>query len=165
MAANQDSDGLFESAPHYHGHRERLRARFRDAGPDALSDYELLELLLFQILQIEQGVVCPFGDANELIELDLESLGITVLSALNQEHHEKRDDGRARVDHELPRVRVMEETSGRGPDHDRREGRDERERMAHAMRLAVEAGRAAHGAGRIPRRYWAKASSPDPDPS
>ncbi len=37
------------------------------------------------------------------------------------------------------------------------------ERMAHAMRLAVEAGRAAHGAGRIPRRWWAKASSPDPD--
>jgi len=37
------------------------------------------------------------------------------------------------------------------------------ERMAHAMRLAVEAGRAAHGAGRIPRRWWAQASSPDPD--
>ena len=36
-------------------------------------------------------------------------------------------------------------------------------RMAHAMRLAVEAGRAAHGAGRIPRRWWAQASSPDPD--
>jgi thiazole synthase len=32
--------------------------------------------------------------------------------------------------------------------------------MAHAMRLAVEAGRAARLAGRIPRRYWAQASSP-----
>ena len=37
------------------------------------------------------------------------------------------------------------------------------ERMARAMRLAVEAGRAAYGAGRIPRRYWAQASSPDLD--
>ena len=37
------------------------------------------------------------------------------------------------------------------------------ELMARAMRLAVEAGRAARGAGRIPRRYWAHASSPDPD--
>jgi thiazole synthase len=37
------------------------------------------------------------------------------------------------------------------------------ERMAHAMRLAVQAGRAAQGAGRIPRRWWAHASSPDPD--
>ena len=34
--------------PHYHGHRDRLRARFRDAGANALSDYELLELLLFR---------------------------------------------------------------------------------------------------------------------
>jgi DNA repair protein RadC len=33
--------------PHYHGHRERLRERFHNAGPDALSDYELLEMVLF----------------------------------------------------------------------------------------------------------------------
>jgi DNA repair protein RadC len=35
-----------EAAPHYHGHRERLRERFR-GGADALPDYELTELLLF----------------------------------------------------------------------------------------------------------------------
>jgi DNA repair protein RadC len=34
-------------APHYHGHRMRLRERFHGAGPDALSDYELLEMVLF----------------------------------------------------------------------------------------------------------------------
>jgi thiazole synthase len=34
------------------------------------------------------------------------------------------------------------------------------ERMAHAMRLAVAAGHAARGAGRIPRRWHAQASSP-----
>jgi thiazole synthase len=33
-------------------------------------------------------------------------------------------------------------------------------RMAHAMRLAVESGRLAHLAGRIPRRMYASASSP-----
>ena len=32
--------------------------------------------------------------------------------------------------------------------------------MARAMRLAVEAGRLAHGAGRIPRRLYAEASTP-----
>jgi thiazole synthase len=32
--------------------------------------------------------------------------------------------------------------------------------MAHAMRLAVEAGFEAHRAGRIPRRLYADASSP-----
>ncbi|HVX44268.1 MAG TPA: thiazole synthase, partial [Mycobacteriales bacterium] len=34
------------------------------------------------------------------------------------------------------------------------------ERMATAMRYAVEAGRLAAGAGRIPQRFWAQASSP-----
>src|ERR671926_680197 len=34
-------------------------------------------------------------------------------------------------------------------------------RMARAMRLAIEAGREAHRAGRIPRRLYAQASSPE----
>jgi DNA repair protein RadC len=34
--------------PHYLGHRERLRRRFREGGADALPDYELLELILFR---------------------------------------------------------------------------------------------------------------------
>jgi thiazole synthase len=33
--------------------------------------------------------------------------------------------------------------------------------MAHALRAAVEAGRLAHGAGRIPRRLYAEASTTD----
>lgn len=37
---------------------------------------------------------------------------------------------------------------------------DDPVRMAHALRLAVEAGRAARGAGRIPRQAVARASSP-----
>jgi thiazole synthase len=37
---------------------------------------------------------------------------------------------------------------------------DDPERMAAAMRNAVTAGRLAHGAGRIPQRFWAHASSP-----
>jgi DNA repair protein RadC len=36
--------------PHFLGHRERLKARFREAGPDTLQDYELLELILFQVI-------------------------------------------------------------------------------------------------------------------
>lgn len=52
--------GLAEAAPpafeappragakkHYLGHRERLRERFSGVGPQALADYELIELLLF----------------------------------------------------------------------------------------------------------------------
>jgi DNA repair protein RadC len=38
------------SAPHYLGHRERLRERFRKGGADALGEYELLELILFRAM-------------------------------------------------------------------------------------------------------------------
>ena len=41
---------LAAEEPHYHGHRERLRDRFLEAGADALADYELLELLLFNVI-------------------------------------------------------------------------------------------------------------------
>src|SRR4051812_8487005 len=37
-----------EDKPHYAGHRQRLRERFRETGAEALSDYEILELLLFR---------------------------------------------------------------------------------------------------------------------
>jgi DNA repair protein RadC len=30
--------GLAEASPHYLGHRERLRERFLDAGPDAVTE-------------------------------------------------------------------------------------------------------------------------------
>ncbi|KQU52037.1 hypothetical protein ASG72_11200 [Bosea sp. Leaf344] len=52
------------AAPHYHGHRDRLRARFSEAGADALPDYELLELLLFR--SIPQRDVKPL--AKELVQ-------------------------------------------------------------------------------------------------
>lgn len=35
---------------HYHGHRDRLRTRYRENGDAALADYELLELLLFRLI-------------------------------------------------------------------------------------------------------------------
>ncbi|MGB8284251.1 MAG: UPF0758 domain-containing protein, partial [Pseudolabrys sp.] len=39
-----------ETRPHFYGHRERLRGRFREAGADSVSDYELLELVLFRAI-------------------------------------------------------------------------------------------------------------------
>jgi DNA repair protein RadC len=59
--------GLAEAPPHYSGHRERLRGRFRDAGADAVSDYELLELLLFRAL--------PRRDVKPLAKSLLEKFG------------------------------------------------------------------------------------------
>lgn len=47
MAEDGGSDSA-KPPPHFHGHRERLKDRFREIGGEALRDYELLELILFQ---------------------------------------------------------------------------------------------------------------------
>ena len=66
-------DGLSEAAPHYHGHRERLRARFREAGSEAVSDYELLELVLFRaipqrdIKPLAKELIAKFGSFAEVL--------------------------------------------------------------------------------------------------
>jgi DNA repair protein RadC len=56
-----------EEAPHYAGHRQRLRKRFLTMGADALADYELLELLLF--------LAHPRGDVKPLAKTLLKRFG------------------------------------------------------------------------------------------
>ncbi len=65
--------GLAEAPPHYYGHGERLRDRFREAGAEALSDYELLELVLFRALPrrdvkpLAKQLISTFGSFAEVI--------------------------------------------------------------------------------------------------
>ena len=60
-------------APHYHGHRQRLRERFRSAGAAALSDYELLEMVLFSaqprrdMKPLAKALLKRFGSFAEVI--------------------------------------------------------------------------------------------------
>ncbi|NVN85708.1 MAG: DNA repair protein RadC [Rhodopseudomonas sp.] len=76
MSAKTDepaSQPGFADAPHYHGHRERLRERFRDVGADALSDYELLEMVLFRALPrrdvkpLAKTLIGKFGSFAEVV--------------------------------------------------------------------------------------------------
>jgi DNA repair protein RadC len=66
--------------PHYLGHRERLRRRFRDAGADALPDYELLELILFRAVPrrdtkpLAKAILAQFGTFAEALNAPEERL-------------------------------------------------------------------------------------------
>ena len=71
MLPRLPGDGV--GPPHYFGHRERLRARFRDAGADAVSDYELLELVLFRTIPqrdlkpLAKQLIVTFGSFAEVL--------------------------------------------------------------------------------------------------
>ena len=56
-----------QDPPHFHGHRERLRGRLREAGPAALADYELLELVIFRVI--------PRRDVKPLAKALIETFG------------------------------------------------------------------------------------------
>jgi len=68
------------ATPHYAGHRERLRARFRETGTAALSDYELLELLLFaaiprrDVKPLAKSLIAKFGSFADVIAASPERL-------------------------------------------------------------------------------------------
>jgi DNA repair protein RadC len=66
--------------PDYLGHRERLRARFKQSGADALPDYELLELVLFRSIPradtkpLAKALIARFGSFAEVIGAPIERL-------------------------------------------------------------------------------------------
>ena len=66
--------------PHYHGHRERLRKRLLEAGPDAVADYELLELVLFigiprrDVKPLAKTLLKEFGSFAEVVSAPVERL-------------------------------------------------------------------------------------------
>ena len=69
-----------KAKPHYHGHRERLRARFMEAGAQALADYEMLELVLFRavprrdVKPLAKDLLLKFGSFAEVISAPAERL-------------------------------------------------------------------------------------------
>lgn len=57
-----------EPTPSHSGHRQRLRARFMEAGENALAEYEMLELILFNAIPrvdvkpLAKTLIARFGD-------------------------------------------------------------------------------------------------------
>lgn len=68
-----------KSEPHYKGHRDRLRQRFAQT-PDALQDYEILELVLFMVIPqkdvkpLAKNLLERFGGLSEVMNAPIEEL-------------------------------------------------------------------------------------------
>lgn len=69
-----------KAKPHYSGHPDRLRDRFKDNGANALADYELLELILFRAIprrdtkSIAKALLAQFGTVAEVLSAPIERL-------------------------------------------------------------------------------------------
>jgi DNA repair protein RadC len=75
-----DNAKAAKDTPHYHGHRDRLRARFVEGGEAALQDYELLELVLFTLIPrkdvkpLAKDLIAHFGSLHEMMAASIEAL-------------------------------------------------------------------------------------------
>lgn len=82
------------AAPHWHGHRDRLRTKLLENGPDALADYELLEVLLFAFIPrrdvkpIAKALLDQFGSLSVVLSAPstdltkVKGIGATVAAYL-----------------------------------------------------------------------------------
>lgn len=85
---------MASNKPHFTGHRQRLKDRFRKGGVDAVADYELLELLLYSAIPrrdvkpLAKELINRFGSFSEVITAPAEQLkensgvGDTVVTAI-----------------------------------------------------------------------------------
>jgi DNA repair protein RadC len=82
-----------DEAPHYHGHRERLRQRLIAGGAASLPDYELVEVILFasnprgDVKPLAKDLLDRFGGFAELLSADAGALagaglGLAGIAAL-----------------------------------------------------------------------------------
>lgn len=94
MDGFDDATRSASKEPHWHGHRERLKARFRDHGAEGMADYELLELLLFRSIPrrdvkgLAKTLIARFGSFAEVLAapsdllVEVDGVGPSVASDL-----------------------------------------------------------------------------------
>src|SRR6476659_7984483 len=83
------------------------------------------EFAVVQLLEIEQHVARLLRDADQLVDFDMQGGRVAVLRVLDHEHHQEGDDGRRRVDHELPGIAKTEQGPGEAPHYDARKREQE----------------------------------------
>ncbi len=73
-------ENKIEEKPHHIGHRKRLKERFSQNEPQSFSDYELLELALFQsiprrdVKPLAKDLITKFENFNQLINADRDKI-------------------------------------------------------------------------------------------
>lgn len=84
--------------PHFLGHRERLKERFREAGAEAMPDYELLEMLLFRAIKrgdtkpLAKELLARFGTFAEVLSaspdrlMEVKGVGEAVATEIKLVH-------------------------------------------------------------------------------
>jgi hypothetical protein len=99
--------------------------------------FQSVEFRFGKVFQIHKARP-RFGErADQLVQFKMQSAGVTVLSVLNQKDHQERDNGRARIDDQLPGIGKSEERAGGRPNDYDDDRDEERPSGAHRVRGVI----------------------------
>jgi len=88
------NEPALKEKPHHTGHRKRLRERFLSNGPEALADYELLEMILFpakpmgDVKPLAKSLLLKFGSFGQVLMAEpaelakVEGVGEAAITAI-----------------------------------------------------------------------------------
>jgi len=98
---------------------------------------KLFELLIGELLKVHQLSSSASQRADQLVQFQMHRLGVAILCVLDDEHHEKGNDRRSRVDDQLPCVREAEHQAADGPCDDDEAGEQKGPGGTDPLRNAV----------------------------
>lgn len=94
-----------------------------------------LQFRIVHVFDIDKLVPRRSRSLYQLVELEVHGVRIPILRILNEEYHEKSEDGRPGVDIELPGIRKAEDEAAHRPCNDEKNSRGKREwRAKHYAR-------------------------------
>lgn len=95
------------------------------------------DVLFRQVFNVDHAIAGTFLRRQQLIELQLNCQRLFVLRALDQKDHQKRDNRRGGVDHQLPGLGVANKGTGECPDDDRNYSNQKGPRAASEVRRGL----------------------------
>ncbi|MEM8949044.1 MAG: DNA repair protein RadC [Pseudomonadota bacterium] len=100
--------------PHYHGHRQRLRERFRESCGEGMPDYELLELLLFfsiryvDVKPLAKSLLEEFGSLGGMLAAEPERLEAAMHASGSTSPERIRTDSQFTITHLKAMQRLLQ---------------------------------------------------------
>lgn len=79
---------------------------------------ERVWVLVAHVLQVNEVRACTLNPLEQLVQFELDRLGVSVLRVLDDEDHQEGDQRRAGVRNQLPGIGEVEERAGGCPHDD-----------------------------------------------
>lgn len=98
---------------------------------------KIIQLFVTKMFEADQAVTRSVHTPEQLVQLEVDRLGIAVLGILDKKYHQESDNGSGRIYDELPRIRIMKKGPGKNPCQNEERGQNKSPGRAHSQGAPV----------------------------